>query len=158
MRCVCMPPSTHTCADITGLRFSWQAVCCWQDDAVKTAGTNMLSWGRTQASKVKVKLGFKDSSLNFPLEKSHFRHCFHSHNMCSWQVIWCCFYTQSFYVGYVLLGGRYWLWSVQIEAFLHDASPVWWILSHLGNKLQSWVVQSTQPILAERKNKAFFEI
>lgn len=25
---------THVCADTTGLRFSWQVVCCWQDEAV----------------------------------------------------------------------------------------------------------------------------
>lgn len=119
--CAWLHAHTHVCGHHGTQIF---LACCLllARGSSNTAGTEMLSWGLTQASKVKVKLGFKDSSLNFPLEESHSHHCFHNSNMCSWQAICSCFHIQTFYVGYALLGGRNWLWSTEIAAFLHDAS------------------------------------
>lgn len=143
---------TCTCADTTGLRFSWQVVCCWQDEAVNAAGTEMLSWGLTEASEVKVKLGFKDSSLNFPLEESHSRHCFRNSNMCSWQAICSCFHIQTFYVGYALLGGRHRLWSAEIANFLHDA-PQYTMKLVILRFARPLSFQSSQPTLTKHKKK-----
>lgn len=115
-----------------------------------TAGTEMLSWGLTEASKAKVKLGFKNSNLNFPLEESHSHHCFHNSNMCSWQVICSCFHIQTFYVGYALLGGRYWLWSVKIAALLQDAFQ--YVMKSAILRF-AWLLsfQSTQTTLTKHK-------
>lgn len=131
-RRVCMPPCTH--ARVCGHHGTqiFLASCLllarWSSN---TAGTEMLSWGLTQASKAKVKLGFKDSSLNFPLTQSHSLHCFHNSNMCFRQAICSCFHIQTFYIGYILLRGRdtgFGQLRLQLLYMMHLST--WWSLPY----------------------------
>ena len=152
--CACLHVHTHVCGHHRTQIFlaSGLLLARWSSN---TAGTEMLSWGWTQASKVKVKLSFKDSSLNFPLEESHSHHCFRNSNMCSWQVICSCFHIQTHCTGYALLGGRHWLWSAEI-ALLHDA-PQYVMKSVTLRFVWLLSLQSTQPTLANIKNKLFLK-
>lgn len=67
IRCECTPPCAHArvCRHHGTQIFlaSCLLLAKWSSN---TAGPEMLSWGLTQASKVKVKLGFKVPVLVFP--------------------------------------------------------------------------------------------
>lgn len=147
--CACLHVHMHMCGHhrIQIFLANYLLLARWSSN---TSGTEILSWGLRQASKVKVKLGFKDPSLNFPPEETHSHHCFHNNNMRSWQAICSCLHIQTFYVGYALLGGRHWLWSAEITVFLHDVSQ-YVMNSVILGFLQLSSFQRTQPTLIKHK-------
>lgn len=124
----CLHALTHVCADTTGLRFSWQVVCCWQDEAVTVLAQRC--WAETNTGQ-QSEISFQSSNLNFPLKQSHSSHCFHNNKMCFWQAICSCFHIQTFYIDYTLLGGRdtgFGQLRLQLLYMMHLST--WWSLPY----------------------------